>query len=85
MVEKVTRAGGRLTQDQRLLFPRDLVGKSIAEAKRGFRLCGQHQAHDLRIEGDRIHTSTGGAAPGVFDLESGKYRDSTLQDLYDAA
>jgi trimethylamine--corrinoid protein Co-methyltransferase len=85
MVEKVTRAGGKLTPDQRLLFPCDLVRKSIAEAKRGFCLCGQQPAHDLTIESTKIHTSTGGAAPGVFDLDTGEYRESSLQDLYDAA
>ena len=42
-------------------------------------------AHDLHITGARVHMSTGGAAPGVFDIDTGAYRDSTLSDLYDAA
>ena len=84
-IEKVTRAGGEITNDGRLLFPRELVKQSVIESKRGFTLCGQNPEHDLIIEGDRIHMSTGGAAPGVFDLETDVYRDSALQDLYDAA
>ena len=85
MIEKVTGAGGQLTADGRLLFPRHLVTGAIKRAQRGFTLCGQRPEHDLRIEGARVHMSTGGAAPGVFDIDSGLYRDSTLADLYDAA
>ncbi len=85
MIEKVTAAGGALTDDGRLLFPRDLVLGAIERAQRGFTLCGQTSERDLRIDGARVHMSTGGAAPGVFDLETGDYRDSTLADLYDAA
>jgi trimethylamine---corrinoid protein Co-methyltransferase len=85
MIEKVTAAGGALTEDGRLLFPRDLVLGVVDRAQRGFTLCGQTPDRDLRIDGARVHMSTGGAAPGVFDLETGDYRDSTLLDLYDAA
>ena len=85
MVEKVTAAGGTFTDAGRLLFPEELVRWAIDGAERGFALCGQDPAWDLKIEGARVHMSTGGAAPGVFDLETHSYRDSTLQDLYDAA
>ena len=85
MIGKVTAAGGTLCDDGRLQFPRALVQRAIKEARRGFDLCGQSPAHDLRIEGARVHMSTGGAAPGVFDIETGRYRPSTLADLYDAA
>ncbi len=85
MVERVVSAGGTLTKGGRLLFPRGLVKQTIEEAQRGFVLCGQSPDHDLRIEGARVHMSSGGAAPGVFDIETERYRDSTLADLYDAA
>ncbi len=85
MVDKVTAAGGTLGDDGRLLFPRALVRKSIKQARRNFVLCGQVPENDLRIEGTRVHMSTGGAAPGVFDIDTGHYRPSTLADLYDAA
>ncbi len=85
MIEKVTAAGGGLTDDGRLLFPRSLVDWAINGAQRGFTLCGQTPDRDLKIEAARVHMSTGGAAPGVFDLDTHAYRDSTLQDLYDAA
>lgn len=85
MIEKVTAAGGALTADGRLQFPEELVRWAIEGAQRGFSLCGQLPERDLKIEGPRVHMSTGGAAPGVFDLDTHEYRDSTLQDLYDAA
>ncbi len=85
MIEKVTSAGGSMTDDDRLLFPRELVEWAINGAQRGFTLCGQSPDHDLKIETARVYMSTGGAAPGVFDLETHEYRDSSLQDLYDAA
>ena len=85
MIEKVTAAGGAYTEAGRLLFPEKLVRWAIEGAARGFTLCGQDPARDLKIDGARVHMSTGGAAPGVFDLETHAYRDSTLQDLYDAA
>ncbi|WP_050604302.1 trimethylamine methyltransferase family protein [Ruegeria sp. 6PALISEP08] len=85
MIDKVLAAGGSMTADNRLLFPRALVQQSIVDAKRNFPLCAQTPEHDLDISNARVHMSSGGAAPGVFDLETGNYRDSTLADLYDAA
>ncbi|PSL18288.1 trimethylamine methyltransferase family protein [Shimia abyssi] len=85
MQKKVVAAGGSMTADGRLLFPRALVKKAIAEAKRDFTLCGQVSERDLCLEKARVHMSTGGAAPGVFDMDSGEYRPATLADLYDAA
>lgn len=85
MTERVLAAGGSLTDDGRLLFPRALVQQTIDQARRDFTLCGQLPEHDLRIDNARVHMSTGGAAPGVFDIDTGQYRPSTLADLYDAA
>lgn len=85
MIELVTAAGGSVTEDDRLLFPRELVQKTVTDARRDIILYGQNPAHDLDLSGKRLHLSSGGAAPGVFDIETGRYRDSTLQDLYDAA
>ena len=32
-----------------------------------------------------VHVGTGGASPQIFDMQLGRYRDSCLADLYDAA
>lgn len=85
MIEKVCASGGTYTNDKRLLFPRALVLKTIKEARRDVVLYGQRSIHDLDVSGSRVHMSSGGGAPGVFDITDGHYRDGTLQDLYDAA
>ncbi|WP_039019513.1 trimethylamine methyltransferase family protein [Halocynthiibacter namhaensis] len=85
MIKMVCAAGGAYTDEKRLLFPRDLVEKTIREARRDLVLYGQDPVNNLDISGKRVHMSSGGGAPGVFDLEDGHYRDGTLQDLYDAA
>jgi len=85
MIEKVIAMGGEMTDDNRLLFPRELVRATIANAQRDITLYGQRSVHDIHLSGARVHMSSGGAAPGVFDIDSGEYRDSTTQDLYDAA
>jgi len=85
MIDKVIAAGGSMTDDDRLLFPRELVLETIAGARRDITLHGQRSEHDIHLTGARVHMSSGGAAPGVFDINSGEYRESTTQDLYDAA
>lgn len=69
----------------RLRFPRALVEDVIARARRSFVLHGIDPQHDLLIGEKRVHTGTGGAAPNIMDFETGKYRESTIADLYDIA
>ena len=37
------------------------------------------------ISGARVHLSSDGGAPGVFDIEDGRYRNGTAKDLHVAA
>lgn len=85
MIEKVTSVGGAMTHDDRLLFPRELVMETIANSRRDITLYGQCAVHDIHLSGARVYMSSGGAAPGVFDIDTGDYRESTVRDLYDAA
>lgn len=85
VIETVTARGGNLRDDGRLLFPQSLVDEALAGFVRNITLYGQHSKHDMLLSGTRVHVGTGGAAPQVVDLETGRYRDSTLRDLYDAA
>ncbi|WP_282610646.1 trimethylamine methyltransferase family protein [Pelagibius sp. Alg239-R121] len=85
MIEKVTAEGGRLTHDDRLLFPRELVLKTVENARRDLVLYGQQPGLELDLSGGRVHMSSGGASPNIVDLETGRYRESTARDLYDAA
>ena len=92
-IELVTGAGGTFTEDGRLLFPRPLVEDALAGAARDITLHGQAPEYDLHLSGHKVYFGTAGAAVHVVDEwkthekypGKGAYRESTLQDLYDAA
>ena len=84
-VELVTEAGGCLTDNGRLLFPRDLVRWAVDAAAKQFVVFGFDPANDLEISGERVHFGTGGAAVHMYDVERGKFALSHLVDLYDLA
>lgn len=84
-VQTVTAAGGSVTNDGRLLFPREMSEAVLETAGRGFMLHAQDPAHDLDPSGTRIHLGTSGAAVHIVDSETREIRNSTLRDLYDMA
>ncbi len=93
IIELVTKAGGKLTKDGRLTFPRELIEWTLAVCARDITLYGQKPEHDLLLSGNKVYFGTAGAAVHVVDdwkthqeyPNQGAYRESTLQDLYDAA
>lgn len=84
-VEAMTAAGAIPGDDGRLRFPRALVEDMLAKAARNITLHGRDPGHDLHLKGHRVHFGTAGAAVHTVDAVTGDYRESTLQDLYDAA
>ena len=84
-VELVTNAGGTLTEQGRLLFPRDLVEDMLAKAARRYVLHGFDPKHDMEVWGTKVHFGTAGAAVHMVDAVTGEYRESTIADLYDIA
>ncbi|KPP84741.1 MAG: trimethylamine---corrinoid protein Co-methyltransferase [Rhodobacteraceae bacterium HLUCCA08] len=84
-IEILTGAGATLGADGRIRFPRALVEDMLAIAARDITLHGRDAAHDLLLSGARVHYGTAGAAVHVVDIDTGSYRDSTVQDLHDAA
>ena len=84
--EVITKAGGSYTEENdRLLFPRDLVLGAIDTAAKEFRLYNFSGDGYLTIGGDRVYFSTGGAAVSMLDHETQRFRQSTVSDLYDIA
>ncbi len=81
----MTRAGAQLGEDGRLRFPRALVEDMLTKAASEITLFGRDPKHDMRVGGKRVHYGTAGAAVHVVDPIRRTYRDSTLQDLHDAA
>ena len=84
-IEALTKAGAILGDDGRIRIPRALVEDSLEMAARDITLCGRDPKHDLHLSGEKVHFGTAGAAVHIVDVEKREYRDSTLQDLYDAA
>jgi len=85
VIEHVTAAGGSLDRDGRLHFSAELIECALNGLAKDFKLCGQKPEHDMQLGGRRVYVGSGGAAPLIMDLESGRYRESNLRDLYDAA
>jgi trimethylamine---corrinoid protein Co-methyltransferase len=84
-VEILTGAGAVQGADGRIRFPRALVEDMLAVAARDITLCARDPKHDLHLTGSNVHFGTAGAAVHIVDPVTGVYRDSTAQDLFDAA
>ena len=84
-IDACTAIGAIQGNDGRLRMPRAVVERAMELAEKQLVLHGQDPAHDLRISDQRVHFATAGAAVMIADSESGTYRDSTAQDLYDMA
>ena len=84
-IEILTGAGAILGDDGRIRFPRALVEDMLVLANRSVTLCGRDPRHDLDLSGTRVHYGTAGAAVHMVDVDTGHYRESTVQDLHDAA
>lgn len=83
-IEMVTEAGGKLTDEGRLLFPRGLVEDVLEKkAARNITLFGQDPKHDMELSNSKTYFGTAGAAVHIADGETREYRESVLTDLYD--
>ncbi len=84
-IEAMTLAGAVLGDDGRLRFPPAVVEDALAAANRDVTLCAQDPAQDINPGGRRVYYGTAGAAVHLVDVAQRRYRESTLQDIYDAA
>lgn len=85
MIERVCDRGGTLDGNGRLIYPKGLVEEAIAGFRRNITLFARRPGMDLTVSGLKVHTSTGGGAPSILDLETGTYRQTIAADLYDCA
>ena len=81
--EEAVRQGAHWSDIGRLCFPRKVVEGLIAGAAKTCTYYGRSPELDVCIGGDRVYYGTGGAAVQTLDIDSGRYRESTLVDLYD--
>jgi trimethylamine--corrinoid protein Co-methyltransferase len=84
-VKLLTDAGAIEGDDGRIRFPRALVEDMLAIAARNITLHARDPKHDLHLSGSKVHYGTAGAAVHIVDPFTLDYRESTAQDLYDAA
>ncbi len=84
-IDYLVSAGCTLGDDGRIRFPRALVEDTIAKANRSVTLFSRDGKTDLELSGNRVHYGTAGAAVSMVDVHGREYRDSTVQDLHDAA
>ena len=85
VVDLVVAAGGELDSRSRLLFSTDLVTTALAGLQRDITLYGRASDSDMTLSSRAVYVGTDGASPLIFDPDLGKYRESNLVDLYDAA
>ena len=81
--ERVVAAGGWMTDEGRLCFPRRLVEDVLHQAARNITLYGREERHDLLLSGARTYYATSTAAIQILDPITGEFRATTLKDLYD--
>ncbi|WP_170348813.1 trimethylamine methyltransferase family protein [Ruegeria atlantica] len=84
-IDYLVGAGCILGDDGRIRFPRALVEDTIAKANRSVTLYSRDGKTDLELSGTKVHYGTAGAAVSMVDVHGREYRDSTVQDLHDAA
>ncbi len=81
-LQYMMKAGCTLSEHGRLLFPASLIEDTLAKAARRFPLYAQDPKFDLEPWGKKVYFGTAGAAVNMVDAK-GKYRESTIKDLYD--
>ncbi|WP_299612312.1 trimethylamine methyltransferase family protein [uncultured Tateyamaria sp.] len=84
-VAYLTGAGAIEGDDGRVRFPRALIEDTLAKANRSITLHSRDGKNDLDLSGSRVHYGTAGAAVHLVDAQGRSYRESTVQDLHDAA
>ncbi|UCG24657.1 MAG: trimethylamine methyltransferase family protein [Chloroflexota bacterium] len=76
------RAGARVDDESnRVYIPPSMVEDCLAMAQNEVILYGRDPRHNLNLGGARVYMGTGGAAVNVLDLDTGRVRESTLEDV----
>lgn len=75
--------GGWVNDENRLCFSKSMVRDAIAKAGRNFTLHGRDPKHDMYVSGGRVYYTGGSATVQALDVNTGDYRQTVLQDLYD--
>lgn len=77
--------GARLSEHERILIPRAMVEDALAKTPSSWILHALDPERSIEIAPGRPHFGTAGGAVMILDGESGRYRETTLLDVYDMA
>jgi len=75
------KAGAEEFDELTIRFPRSMVEDAIASAPSRIILHGRKPGQEIILEDSRVYYGTGGTAIYVMDLEDGKRRPSTVEDV----
>ena len=80
--EAFRKAGAQIEESSNLVrIPRSMIEDAIASAPSEVVLCGRDPENDCILTGSNVYLGTGGTAINVLDLDDGKRRPSTNQDV----
>ncbi len=79
--QQALERGAFINELGRLCYPRSMVEDIIDGACKSFTFHGRDQKHTIEVGGSSVYFGTGGAAVQTLDLDTGRYRPSTLKDL----
>lgn len=82
MARQLLEKGAHQRDDGRITFDPGQIEAALRRASHQVSLPGFDEQLGLDIGNAYVHIGTGGAAVQTLDAESGRYRDSTLADLY---
>jgi trimethylamine---corrinoid protein Co-methyltransferase len=76
-------AGAPVDRDKkRITFPSKLIRDQIKKAPAEVVLYSRDGENDLKLADDHVYLGTGGAALRILDMDTGKVRSTTLNDLH---
>jgi len=76
------RHGARVTEDNRVIIPPQLIENAMRQTPAEFKLYGRQAPHNIHYRPGCFYASTGGSAQYVLDL-AGNRRPATCRDLHD--
>ncbi len=85
LIRLAVKAGVVLGDDGRLRFPRAWVEDMVVALPKRFTLHGRASGREIELGAGLTHFATGGTAVRMLDIETGGFRPSVLQDVYDCA
>jgi len=75
-------AGAEADEETKIVkFPRSMVEDAIDSTPSSITLCSRDGAHDVTLEGSKVHYGTGGTALYVLDPDTGERRQAEIRDV----